>query len=127
MSKLNDMKRKHNALQERGQAMNERLRDIYSEMMSIRRKFMESDDEEGALFQIVFGDGFLVDDECDGADSQRRHNELLERGRALHKGMECLFSTVVALRKKIEEIEGENYDPLPLIFGGGYEVYEEDE
>lgn len=60
-------------------------------------------------------------------DMKRRHNELMEKGHELYAEMSKICDEVRTLRIEIEEIEGEDFDPIPLIFGHGLHIHPEDE
>lgn len=51
---------------------------------------------------------------------KRRHNALLKEGQALWSQINEKYSVLIQLQKMIESEEGEDYDPLPLIFGDGF-------
>lgn len=55
-------------------------------------------------------------------DMKRRHNTLQAEGQALHEKLTEMGEKLVALRKQIEAEEGDDYDPIPLIFGAGFYV-----
>ena len=58
---------------------------------------------------------------------KREHNQLLELGQQKYQELTALYKRLIDLQKQIEEIEGENYDPIPLIFGDGFYIDEADE
>jgi len=60
-------------------------------------------------------------------DLKRLHNALLTEGQQKYEEVSALYKRVIDLQKQIEEIEGENYDPVPLIFGDGFYIDEADE
>jgi hypothetical protein len=60
-------------------------------------------------------------------DLKRLHNELLTEGQKKYEEVSALYKRVIDIQKQIEEIEGENYDPVPLIFGDGFYIDEADE
>lgn len=57
-------------------------------------------------------------------DLKRRHNALLKEGQALWEKLEPLSSAMMAMRKTLEREEGDDYDPVPLIFGSGFWIDE---
>jgi hypothetical protein len=60
-------------------------------------------------------------------DLKRLHNALLTEGQQKYEEVSALYKRVIDLQKQIEEIEGENYDPIPLLFGDGFYIDEADE
>ena len=60
-------------------------------------------------------------------DLKRLHNELFIEGQQKYKEVEAIYKRVMDLQQQIQEIEGENYDPIPLIFGDGFYIDEADE
>lgn len=60
-------------------------------------------------------------------DTKRRHNELMEKGSELYAEVSKMCDEVRMLRIEIKEMEGEDYDPVPLIFGRGLHIHPEDE
>lgn len=60
-------------------------------------------------------------------DLKRRHNAIHERGCELYAESMKIYHEMMELRKEIEEIEGDEYDEIPLIFGGGFNILESDE
>ena len=60
-------------------------------------------------------------------DLKRRHNEIFYEGQNLMARIEELKDVMLALRKQIKDVEGEDYDPIPLIFGGGFWIDDEGE
>ncbi|MEY4719609.1 MAG: hypothetical protein RL563_2227 [Pseudomonadota bacterium] len=60
-------------------------------------------------------------------DLKRLHNALLTEGQQKYEEVSALYKRLIDLQKQIEEIEGENYDPIPLIFGDGFYIDEADE
>jgi hypothetical protein len=53
-------------------------------------------------------------------DLKKEHNTLLERGQELYAEVMKLHSQVLELQDRIKQAEGEEYDPIPLIFGSGF-------
>jgi hypothetical protein len=60
-------------------------------------------------------------------DLKRLHNALLTEGQQKYEEVSAIYKRLIDLQKQIEEIEGENYDPIPLIFGDGFYIDEADE
>ena len=60
-------------------------------------------------------------------DMKRRHNAIHEEGCEHYNKMMDIYKEMQELREQIKEIEGDDYDPIPLIFGGGFHIHEEDE
>ena len=57
-------------------------------------------------------------------DLKRQHNQLLADGQRAYAHMLKIHARCVDLQKTIEAEEGDDYDPIPLIFGGGFWVDE---
>ena len=55
-------------------------------------------------------------------DLKKIHNRLLEDGQALYAQITQMSEELLRLQKKIEEAEGDDYDPIPLIFGAGFHI-----
>jgi len=55
-------------------------------------------------------------------DLKRKHNELLARGQELYAEVMRLHNQCLELQAHIKDAEGPNYDPIPLIFGGGFHL-----
>lgn len=53
---------------------------------------------------------------------KREHNRLQDQGRRAYEEVSALYAECVALQKRIEEAEGDDYDPIPLLFGAGFYV-----
>ena len=53
-------------------------------------------------------------------DLKKEHNRAMEEGQEIYKRMMVLHAKCLALQKQIEEAEGDDYDPIPLIFGSGF-------
>ena len=53
-------------------------------------------------------------------DLKKQHNALLEQGQEVYAQVMELYAQCTALQKQIEEAEGPDYDPIPLIFGAGF-------
>ena len=60
-------------------------------------------------------------------DLKRKHNAILTEGQDLYAKCLSMHEELKSLQSKIQQIEGDAYDPIPLIFGGGFEIYEDDE
>lgn len=58
---------------------------------------------------------------------KRRHNKLQEVARELYAQCETIGKEINELREKIEAAEGEDYDPVPLMFGGGFHLHSDGE
>ena len=55
-------------------------------------------------------------------DLKKEHNALLERGQALYAEVMDLYERCCHLQSRIKKAEGDEYDPIPLIFGSGFNV-----
>ena len=55
---------------------------------------------------------------------KRRHNTLQEDGRKLYARLLTLRDRCVAIQGQLQELEGDDYDPIPLLFGSGFEIDE---
>lgn len=53
-------------------------------------------------------------------DLKREHNALLEQGQEAYAVVMKLHEQCLALQQQIRQAEGEDYDPIPLIFGSGF-------
>ena len=60
-------------------------------------------------------------------DLKRKHNALLEEGQKLFARLEELTPEMMAIRKTLREVEGDDYDEIPVIFGSGFWIDEEGE
>ena len=60
-------------------------------------------------------------------DMKRRHNAIHEIGADHYAKMMKIYDEMMELQRRIKEIEGDEYDPIPLIFGGGFHIHEGDE
>ena len=58
---------------------------------------------------------------------KRRHNEMYERGRDLLNQMEALADQVHGLRTEIAALEGDDYDPIRILFAGTFWIEGEQE
>lgn len=50
------------------------------------------------------------------------HNAAQDEGAELWKQIKLLFDKCTALQDELKELEGPDYDPIPLMFGGGFYV-----
>ena len=55
-------------------------------------------------------------------DLKKEHNKILEEGQAIYPKVMELHEKCLELQEKIREAEGDDYDPIPLIFGSGFWV-----
>ena len=55
------------------------------------------------------------------ADLKREHDIVFEEGMSAKELMEAKGTRVIELRKQIEELEGECYDPLYILFNGTFD------
>ena len=53
-------------------------------------------------------------------DLKKQHNRLMEDGQELYAKVMFLHSQCLTLQKQLMEAEGDDYDPIPLIFGAGF-------
>jgi len=60
-------------------------------------------------------------------DLKRKHNALLIEGQEAYSRVSALFEEVKELQDRIAKIEGDDYDPIPVIFGDGFHIYEDGE
>ena len=60
-------------------------------------------------------------------DLKRKHNALLSKGQDEYAKMLETYNALMELQKRIAEIEGDEYDPIPLIFGGCLHIHADDE
>lgn len=51
---------------------------------------------------------------------KKEHNRLQEEGREVYARVMELHEKCTAIQKQLHEAEGEDYDPIPLIFGDGF-------
>jgi len=58
-------------------------------------------------------------------DLKRQHNALQDEGREVWKRVVELRDQCFALQNQIEAAEGDDYDPIPLMFGAGLWVDED--
>ena len=59
-------------------------------------------------------------------DLKRKHNALLKEGQELFARIEELTPEMMAIRKTLREVEGDDYDEIPVIFGSGYWIDEDE-
>lgn len=55
-------------------------------------------------------------------EAKQKHNEMLKKGQGHYKKMIALYRDMLVLQNAIARTEGDNYDPVPLIFGGGFNI-----
>ena len=60
-------------------------------------------------------------------DLKRKHNALLIEGQEAYAKVTAMYAEVMSLQEQIKEIEGPDYDPIPVIFGSGFYIHDEDE
>jgi hypothetical protein len=53
-------------------------------------------------------------------DLKKLHNKYQEEGKELYTKVLELHEKCVGLHKQLMEAEGDDYDPIPLIFGAGF-------
>ncbi len=53
-------------------------------------------------------------------DLKKEHNDLLAQGQKTYAEVLRLHEQCLALQERIKQAEGEEYDPIPLIFGNGF-------
>ena len=53
-------------------------------------------------------------------DLKKEHNEALEEGKKIYERVMVLHAKCISLQKLLQEVEGDEYDPIPLIFGSGF-------
>lgn len=53
-------------------------------------------------------------------DLKKQHNVLLEQGQQVYARAVELHDQCLALQKRIQKAEGDEYDAIPLIFGAGF-------
>jgi hypothetical protein len=51
---------------------------------------------------------------------KKLHNKYLEEGQSMYAQVLELHGKCLELQQKIQEAEGPEYDPIPLIFGSGF-------
>lgn len=60
-------------------------------------------------------------------DLKRRHNAVMIEGQEAYAKVLELYAVVNELQRVIQKYEGDDYDPIPLIFGEGFYIHEDDE
>jgi len=60
-------------------------------------------------------------------DLKRKHNALQKEARELYVKVQGMTVEINDLRGRIQAIEGEDYDEIPLIFGGDMHLYDDGE
>lgn len=60
-------------------------------------------------------------------DLKREHNTLLDEGRHLYTRITQCSDRMNEIQTLLNEAEGDDYDPIPLIFGDGFFIREDDE
>jgi len=60
-------------------------------------------------------------------DLKRKHNSMQADARSCYKWLEDISREIEALREKIRKLEGDDFDPVPLIFGGDLHIYPDGE
>jgi len=53
-------------------------------------------------------------------DLKKLHNKYMEEGQEAYAKVTELHEKCTALQKQLMKAEGEDYDPIPLIFGDGF-------
>lgn len=53
-------------------------------------------------------------------DLKKRHNALMAQGREAYAKVLDLYAQCTAIQRMLERVEGEDYNPIPLIFGDGF-------
>lgn len=53
---------------------------------------------------------------------KKEHNRLLEEGQEVYAKVMDLHKRCLELQRQIQQVEGPDYDPIPLIFGEGFWV-----
>jgi uncharacterized protein involved in exopolysaccharide biosynthesis len=53
-------------------------------------------------------------------DLKKEHNAAMKVGQELYAQVMELHERCTALQRQIREAEGDEYDPIPLIFGEGF-------
>jgi chromosome segregation ATPase len=55
-------------------------------------------------------------------DLKKEHNAIQEQGQDLYAKVMELHDKCLDLQGRIQEAEGPDYDPIPLIFGAGFRL-----
>lgn len=53
-------------------------------------------------------------------DLKKKHNVLMEDGQKLYAQVMILHEECLKIQQQLIEAEGNDYDPIPLIFGSGF-------
>ena len=53
-------------------------------------------------------------------DLKKKHNALMAQGKEAYAKVLDLHAQCTAIQRTLERVEGEDYDPIPLIFGDGF-------
>ena len=53
-------------------------------------------------------------------DLKKEHNRLMEEGQEVYARVMELHEKCTTLQRQIRDAEGDEYDPIPLIFGAGF-------
>lgn len=53
-------------------------------------------------------------------DLKKLHNDFMEQGQKAYAQVLELYAHCTDLQRQIREAEGDEYDPIPLIFGDGF-------
>lgn len=53
-------------------------------------------------------------------DLKKLHNKYMEEGQDVYVKMTELYAKCTDLQKQLMKAEGDDYDPIPLIFGDGF-------
>ena len=53
-------------------------------------------------------------------DMKKEHNAYMDRGQKIYAEVMELHAKCLELQRKLQEAEGDEYDAIPLIFGGGF-------
>ncbi len=56
-------------------------------------------------------------------DLKKEHNRLLVEGIEAYAKVMDLQEKCISLQRQIKEAEGDDYDPIPLIFGEGFWIH----
>lgn len=60
-------------------------------------------------------------------DLKREHNRLMDECTEMYTAVKSKAERINQIRSEVKEIEGDEYDPIPLIFGAGFDIHEDDE
>ncbi len=53
-------------------------------------------------------------------DLKKKHNALQTQGQELYARVLELYDQCTEIQRILQKVEGEDYDPIPLIFGDGF-------